>query len=363
MKMRRTLCNKAAPSIETKTMRENHKRKEMGDPADCFNRLPCARTVSIIQRTSRLLLMLLVVLCVSCGGKRITKANVDEVADGMSKKQVESILGPPTSVTTGFRCHEKDDLRLPTGQGVGHDRFQGRQSAVKGQHACPNRFAASVDSTSTRVPAELERKIDEAIAHYPARSASGARPCRCCICGRNISASSAMKRVHGSRRSSSCSRSISSSWSRFTRCFGGSRAGKHAHPRLPHAVLRHGRAAISCATICARRAGIDLHGSMTANGMHNPDRGQRRWQLQHRIRRMPGELRHRAGVHGRRSFARKRADRTTRPCSQVCNRNHAHPQVQPPHPLEHRLDFQEHRTRRLERRHRLLPAAMAATKS
>jgi len=54
--------------------------------------------MSTIQRISRLLLVLLVVLCVSCGGKRITKANVDEVAEGMSKKQVESILGPPTSI-------------------------------------------------------------------------------------------------------------------------------------------------------------------------------------------------------------------------------------------------------------------------
>jgi len=33
-----------------------------------------------------------------CGGKRITKANVDEVTEGMSKKQVESILGQPTSI-------------------------------------------------------------------------------------------------------------------------------------------------------------------------------------------------------------------------------------------------------------------------
>ncbi len=37
---------------------------------------------------SRLLLVLLVALCVSCSGK------------GMSKKQVESILGPPTSLST-----------------------------------------------------------------------------------------------------------------------------------------------------------------------------------------------------------------------------------------------------------------------
>ena len=56
--------------------------------------------MSILQRISRLLLLLLLVLCVSCGGKRITKANVDEVSEGMSKKQVESILGPPTAINS-----------------------------------------------------------------------------------------------------------------------------------------------------------------------------------------------------------------------------------------------------------------------
>lgn len=34
----------------------------------------------------------------SCNGKRLTKANVAEVSEGMSRKQVESILGPPTLV-------------------------------------------------------------------------------------------------------------------------------------------------------------------------------------------------------------------------------------------------------------------------
>jgi hypothetical protein len=34
----------------------------------------------------------------SCHGKRLTRANVNEITDGMSRKQVESILGPPTSV-------------------------------------------------------------------------------------------------------------------------------------------------------------------------------------------------------------------------------------------------------------------------
>jgi hypothetical protein len=47
---------------------------------------------------SRFLLVLLLVISVSCVGRRLTKANVDEVTEGMSKKQVESILGPPTNI-------------------------------------------------------------------------------------------------------------------------------------------------------------------------------------------------------------------------------------------------------------------------
>jgi len=54
----------------------------------------------IFQRIPRLLLFLLLMLCISCSSKRITKANVDQIMDGMSKKQVESILGPPTSLST-----------------------------------------------------------------------------------------------------------------------------------------------------------------------------------------------------------------------------------------------------------------------
>lgn len=36
----------------------------------------------------------------ACVGPRLTQANVDEVIDGMTRKQVESILGPPTMVET-----------------------------------------------------------------------------------------------------------------------------------------------------------------------------------------------------------------------------------------------------------------------
>ena len=52
----------------------------------------------ILRLISRLALLLVVVLGTSCIGNRLTKANVDEVNEGMSKKQVESILGPPTNI-------------------------------------------------------------------------------------------------------------------------------------------------------------------------------------------------------------------------------------------------------------------------
>ena len=44
------------------------------------------------------LLLAAALLLGGCHGKRLTKANVAEVSEGMSRKQVESILGPPTSV-------------------------------------------------------------------------------------------------------------------------------------------------------------------------------------------------------------------------------------------------------------------------
>ena len=47
----------------------------------------------------RFVLVLVLVLALdSCSSKRISKDNVDQITEGMSKKQVESILGPPTSL-------------------------------------------------------------------------------------------------------------------------------------------------------------------------------------------------------------------------------------------------------------------------
>ena len=74
--------------------------KEMDEPVSVPSSLGLRHSF-VIRYSSfviRLLLVLLVALSVSCIGKRITKANVDQVTEGMSKKQVESILGPPTSL-------------------------------------------------------------------------------------------------------------------------------------------------------------------------------------------------------------------------------------------------------------------------
>jgi outer membrane protein assembly factor BamE (lipoprotein component of BamABCDE complex) len=54
--------------------------------------------MSILQKIFRLFLVVFIFFSLSCVGRRLTKANVDEVAEGMSKKQVESILGPPTEL-------------------------------------------------------------------------------------------------------------------------------------------------------------------------------------------------------------------------------------------------------------------------
>ena len=58
------------------------------------------------QITSRTLagFLLIVLFCAGCGrngsGSRLTRANYDQVSNGMSKTQVEKIFGSPTKVET-----------------------------------------------------------------------------------------------------------------------------------------------------------------------------------------------------------------------------------------------------------------------
>lgn len=53
-----------------------------------------------LLRSCGLLTVVALALSACNSSKTLTKANVAEVAEGMSKKQVESILGPPTTVDT-----------------------------------------------------------------------------------------------------------------------------------------------------------------------------------------------------------------------------------------------------------------------
>ena len=67
------------------------------------------------QIVLRLILVLMLVFVLdSCIGRRITKANVDQVTEGMSKKQVESILGSPTSRTADVYVYRqgKDTIAI-----------------------------------------------------------------------------------------------------------------------------------------------------------------------------------------------------------------------------------------------------------
>ncbi len=65
-----------------------------------FNDLTCSKSIrhSSFVICKRFFVLLLAIVTIACAGKKISKANVDEVAEGMSKKQVESILGPPSEL-------------------------------------------------------------------------------------------------------------------------------------------------------------------------------------------------------------------------------------------------------------------------
>ena len=56
------------------------------------------KTTARFLRLVSIVTMLAFALPACNSAKRLTKANVDEVTEGMSKKQVESILGPPTTI-------------------------------------------------------------------------------------------------------------------------------------------------------------------------------------------------------------------------------------------------------------------------
>ena len=73
---------------------------------------PFKTAARILRILSIVTLLGAVAACKS--SKRLRKANVDEVTEGMSKKQVESILGPPTTVdkTTYVYAQGKESVTI-----------------------------------------------------------------------------------------------------------------------------------------------------------------------------------------------------------------------------------------------------------
>ncbi|MEP6708788.1 MAG: outer membrane protein assembly factor BamE [Verrucomicrobiota bacterium] len=74
-----------------------------------------------MKRSSQFLRLLAVFFVIvflfdACSGKRLTKANVDQVNQGMTKKQVESVLGHPTSIDSkDFVLFKKTTYRYRQG--------------------------------------------------------------------------------------------------------------------------------------------------------------------------------------------------------------------------------------------------------
>ena len=162
-------------------------------------------------------------------------------------------------------------------------------------------------------------------------------------------------RLHQRRRSamdraksSSCSRSTFSSWSRSIRCFARSRRGKNIS-RLPHLELRDGRKLCACAKNWPQPRTFRLH--------HD---GHER-----RSRSAPTEITASSLSNASPVAARRRSAWSMMSCTKTCQR-HFVPlmfSLVTRHPSRHHcspparaaIDFQEHRTRRLHERHRVLP--------
>jgi hypothetical protein len=92
--------NEAMTKLECRSSNEIQMRNDGSERyANSFGCVPFLRHSSfVIRHFFRFALVVLLVLQISCIPNRLRKANVDEVTEGMSKKQVESILGPPTNI-------------------------------------------------------------------------------------------------------------------------------------------------------------------------------------------------------------------------------------------------------------------------
>ncbi len=97
----------------------------------------CDETVFAIASYPSLLALCLLFLGTGCHqGSHLRKANVDQVAIGMAKKQVESILGMPSSVDTkDFEVKRKTTYAYTQANGTvtivfWEDRVESKESTI-----------------------------------------------------------------------------------------------------------------------------------------------------------------------------------------------------------------------------------------
>ena len=112
---------------------------------------------------------------------------------------------------------------------------------------------------------------------------------------------------------------------------------QETHSRLPHVELRDGRQLSSDGETVRRCR--NRSPSRRQQWHAQSDLGQRGRKIQHRVRRMPRQLRHRAGLHGAMMTASRTCRVGTATQHSCPTTNRRSPIAPPPHPLEHRLIF------------------------
>ena len=173
---------------------------------------------------------------------------------------------------------------------------------------------------TTKVPAELERQMDEAISHYPAdqkRSAS-------------------LPLLHLWQEHFGFISDEGVTWIAarlglepinilelvtFYPMFRQAPAGRETYPGLPYLELCDG-GQLPLMENLRRLTKIDR--GEEATGMHSPVAVSPEGELQHRVCRMPRELRHRTGLHGRRRPAREhRSGKRARTADSITHLRHS----------------------------------------
>ena len=212
------------------------------------------------------------------------------------KKQVESILGPPTSVdSTNLLVYEEDDLHLS-------DRETNRSRSSSKTTKCRRRKAPCTISrhlwtrrcTTTFRPSWSGKWMKRSAIIRPNKNAARRLPLLHLwqehfgfISDEGVTLDRGQARVSADQhsRAGHLLSDVSPGAGR-----------RETYSRLPDPELRDGRRLSADGETLRRLTKSIAH--HRRDGMHTPVSVSPDGELQHRVRRMPRQLRHRAGLHG-----------------------------------------------------------------